>query len=239
MNDDVLTLKKNAPLILERVRAAQKASPYGQKVTVCAATKTRSPELINLLPSLGITTIGENRVQELLAKYDSLDKSLDIQFIGTLQTNKVKYIIDKVSLIQSVDRMELALEIDRQAKKRGIVMKTLCEINVAGEASKSGIPPESASEFIKRLSDLENISVCGLMCVPPVCVDKYVQKEYFQRIFELYIDIFGKIRDNNSVRILSQGMSGDFETAIEAGSTMVRIGTALFGPRDYNNKQIN
>ena len=231
-------LKKNVMTVRENIELAKKNSPFSQNVTLCAATKTRSPRIINMLPSLGVTTIGENRVQELLEKYDSLDRDrLDIQFIGALQTNKVRQIIDKVSLIQSVDRLSLAEEIDRQAKRRSIIMDVLVEINIALEASKSGTKPDEAAEFIKRLSDLENIRVRGLMCVPPICVEKERQKEYFQRILHLYIDIFPKIMDNITDRenqnILSCGMSGDYQTAIECGSTMVRIGSAIFGPRIY------
>lgn len=225
---------EKAPLILQQIEAAQKKSPYGQKVTVCAATKTRSAEEINLLPSLGITTIGENRVQELLEKYDALDREhLDIHFIGALQTNKVKYIIDKVSMIQSVDRLSLAKEIDRQAEKHGLVMNVLCEINIGQEDSKSGVAPEKAAEFVEELCAFPHLKVCGLMAIPPVCTDFQVQKQYFQKIMQIFIDICAKKVDNSNMHILSFGMSGDFQEAIECGSTMVRPGTALFGPRNY------
>ncbi len=230
-------LEQNAANILTLMEQARAQSPYGQSVTLCAATKTRTPEEINHLPSLGITTIGENRVQELLEKYDRLDHDrLDIHFIGALQTNKVKYIIDKVSMIQSVDRLSLAKEIDRQAAKHNRVMNILCEINIAGEESKSGVCPEKAVDFVRELARFRHIKVCGLMAVPPICTDIHRQKEYFQKIMQIFIDISTENVDNSNMHILSFGMSGDFQTAIECGSTMIRLGTALFGPRDYNTK---
>ncbi len=227
-------LEINTKKIFKAIEESRAQSPYGQEVTLCAATKTRSPEEINLLPSLGITTIGENRVQELLEKYDRLDKErLTIHFIGALQTNKVKYIIDKVSMIQSVDRISLAKEIDRQAKKHGLVMDILCEINIAGEESKSGVSPEKVCDFVDELSQFSNLRLCGLMAVPPICTDFELQKHFFEKIMQIFIDIRRKNMDNSNMRILSFGMSGDYQAAIECGSTMVRLGTALFGPRNY------
>ena len=228
------TIKENAKTIFETIERASKKSPYSQDVTVCAATKTRTPEEINLLPSLGINTIGENRVQELLEKYDRLDREhLNIHFIGALQTNKVKYIIDKVCMIQSVDRLSLAAEIDRQAKKHSIIMDVLCEINIANEQSKSGVAPEEACAFAKDLSSFSNLRLCGIMSVPPICTDFELQKQYFKKIMQIFIDIRHQNMDNNSMRILSFGMSGDYASAVECGSTMIRVGTALFGPRNY------
>ena len=228
------TTSEKAEQVFRNVKEALNKSPYAQEVIICAATKTRSPEEINLLPSLGITHIGENRVQELLEKYDALDKDrLKIHFIGALQTNKVKYIIDKVCMIQSVDRLALAEEIDKQAKKRGIIMDVLCEINVGAEESKSGILPENACEFAAQLTRFPNLRLCGVMAVPPICTDFEVQKQYFQKIMQIFIDIRHQNMDNNNMRILSFGMSGDYPLAIECGSTMIRVGTALFGPRNY------
>ena len=229
-----ISFEERAKDLLKQVKQAQDRSPYGQKVTVCAATKTRTPEEINRLPEMGIHTIGENRVQELLEKYEQLDKEkLNIHFIGALQTNKVKYIIDKVCMIQSVDRLSLAQEIDRQAKKHGLIMDILCEINIGNEATKSGVSPEEAPSFVQELMEFSNLRVCGLMCIPPVCDKKEEQKKYFKKIMEIFIDITHKNMDNSIMRILSFGMSGDFETAIECGSTMIRPGVALFGPRNY------
>ena len=222
----------DALLIKEAVERIKKDIPEG--VTLLAATKTVSAEKINYAHSLGINTIGENRVNELLEKYDALDKDIDLQFIGSLQTNKVKYIIDKVSLIHSLDSETLAKEIDRQAKKHGKIMDVLVEINIGGEESKSGIDPENAYEFIKKASEYANIRIKGLMAIPPVCNTPKEAEKFFNKIREIFIDIREKKVDNVSMDILSMGMSGDYKEAIKCGSTMVRIGSAIFGARNYN-----
>jgi len=211
-----------------------KRSPYGQTPRLLLATKTRTPDEINYAISLGVDLIGENRVQELLDKYELLDREhAEIHFIGALQTNKVKYIIDKVDMIHSLDRISLAKEIDKQAAKRGIIMNVLCEINIGEEESKSGVLLSDAEEFIKEISKFEHIRVRGLMAIPPVMQEISTQKEYFQKIMDLYIDISAKKIDNISMSVLSIGMSSDYDLAIENGSTLVRIGTAAFGKRTY------
>ncbi len=215
----------------EMVESAAK-SPYGQKPRLLLATKTRSAEEINYAISLGCNLIGENRVQELLEKYNNLNKNdAEIHFIGALQTNKVKYIIDKVDMIHSLDRISLAKEIDRQAKKHGKVMNVLCEVNIGGEESKSGVHPDQVINFLKEISSFDNIRVCGLMAIPPILTTNSTQKEYFQKIMDLYIDISAKKIDNISMSVLSIGMSSDYGLAIECGSTLVRVGTAAFGVR--------
>jgi len=198
------------------------------------ATKTRTPDEINYAVSLGVDLIGENRVQELCEKYDQIkDSGAEIHFIGALQTNKVKYIIDKVSMIHSVDRLSLAKEIDRQAEKAGLVMNILCEVNIGLEESKSGVLPEQAEEFIRSISQFKHLKVCGLMSIPPIMRDSSIQKEYFKKIMNLYIDISTKKIDNINMSILSMGMSSDYDIAIEQGANLVRIGSALFGERTY------
>ena len=217
--------------IKEAVERIRKDIPDG--VTLLAATKTVSAEKINYAHSLGINTIGENRVNELLEKYDDLDKDIDLQFIGHLQSNKVKYIIDKVSLIHSLDSEALAKEIDKQAKKHGLIMNVLVEINIGGEESKSGIRPEEAESFIKKAALYPNISIKGLMAIPPVCNTPKEAENYFLKIREIFLDIKAKKVDNVNMDILSMGMSADYKEAIKCGSTMVRIGSALFGARNY------
>lgn len=222
--------------IQNRIAAAERISPYHQKTHLLLATKTRTPDEINFAIRCGVTRIGENRVQELLEKYDAIQKKgVEIHFIGTLQTNKVKYIIDKVDMIESLDRLSLAQEIEKQAARRGIIMKVLVEINIGGEASKSGIKPEEAKGFIRSLARFQHIKVCGLMSIPPVLESEAVQKEYFQKIMDLYIDISAEKMDNSDMAVLSIGMSSDFELATACGSTQVRIGTLAFGQRNYNN----
>ena len=212
------------------------------KAQVLAATKTVPAELINYAADCGITLIGENRVNELLQKYDEIDKSrLTIHFIGALQTNKVKYIIDKVSMIQSLDRMSLAQEIEKQAAKHGIVMPVLVEINIGREESKSGVMPENAIDLCTKILEFPHISLEGLMAVPPKCENSDENRKYFSKMREIFIDISDKIVDNSinmkKFRILSMGMSGDYETAVDCGSNMIRVGSAVFGKRDYGNKK--
>ena len=226
-------IRKAIEQIRTKMTEAEKKSPYGQKARLLLATKTRTPEEINYAISLGVDLIGENRVQELCAKYDQINrKNVEIHFIGALQTNKVKNIIDKVDMIHSLDRLSLAKEIDRQAAKIGKVMKVLCEINIGEEESKSGILLSEAPDFLMEISKFSNIQVCGLMAIPPIMKEISSQSKYFEKIMDLYIDISAKKIDNISMSILSIGMSSDFDLAIEHGSTMVRIGTAAFGTRN-------
>lgn len=215
-----------------KISEAEKKSPYGQKPRLLLATKTRTPDEINYAISLGIDLIGENRVQELCEKYDRINRdAVEIHFIGALQTNKVKYIIDKVDMIHSLDRISLAKEIDRQAAKIGKTMDVLIEINVGEEESKSGIRLSEVYDFLMEISKFQHIRVCGLMAIPPILNDISTQREYFKKIMDLYIDISRKNIDNINIFVLSIGMSSDYELAIEQGSTMVRIGTAAFGNR--------
>ena len=206
--------------IMRRVEAAAK---LGSNVKIVAATKTVPPERINAIRALGIGAMGENRVQELLSKYDALEMD-EIHFIGALQTNKVKYIIDKVSLIQSVDRFELAKEIDKRAKAINKVMPVLIEVNIGGEESKSGCSEENLFEFIIKLKELGNLRIDGLMSVLPIDADRAL----YERMYDLYKKadkLFG------GMKYLSMGMSEDFELAIECGANMVRIGSGIFGKR--------
>ena len=226
-------IRSRIETIRQAIDAAEKKSPYGQKTTLLLATKTRTPEEINYAISLGVTAIGENRVQELLSKYEDINKEgISIHFIGALQTNKVKYIVDKVDMIESVDRLSLAKEIDRQAKKIGKVMDILMEINIGGEESKSGLAPEDAPAFADALAGFPNLRLRGVMAIPPKMTSPERQKEYFKKIMKLYIDISTKKSDNSHMDCVSIGMSDDYPIAVESGSTLVRIGTAAFGPRN-------
>ncbi|MBE6692068.1 MAG: YggS family pyridoxal phosphate-dependent enzyme [Ruminococcaceae bacterium] len=206
----------------------------GGRARLLAATKTIPPETINFALDCGISLIGENRVNELLEKYEYINRNkTEIHFIGALQTNKVKYIIDKVDLIQSVDRESLALEIERQAAKHGIVMPILAEINIGGEESKSGITPEKIYEFCDFLTSLPHLRLKGLMAVPPKCEKSEDNREYFRKMSKIFIDISGKNVDNSIMEVLSLGMSNDYLTAVDCGSNLVRLGSAIFGARVY------
>ena len=211
-------------------------SELNGRARLLAATKTVPPEMINFAIDQGVDLIGENRVNELLEKYEFIDRSrVQIHFIGALQTNKVKYIIDKVDMIQSVDRESLALEIERQAAKRNIVMPILAEVNIGNEATKSGVSPEQAMEFCEFLNTLPHVKLCGLMAIPPKCENSENNREYFCKMRKIFIDISSKNVDNNIMDILSLGMSDDYLTAVECGSNLVRVGSSIFGKRNYNN----
>lgn len=219
---------------MPRIRQEMKCHGDGQAVLL-AATKTVPSEVINYaIDRLGLEVIGENRVQELLDKYDALHKeNLHIHFIGRLQTNKVKYIIDKVDLIHSVDSERLAKEIDRQAKKHHKVMEVLVEVNLGGEASKGGVAPEKVGEFLDSLASYDNLSVEGLMAIPPAGADHQTNVKYFQQIHQIFIDILQKKLHNKKRYILSMGMSDSYIEALDCGSNMIRLGSALFGRRIY------
>lgn len=227
-----MNTKEDIKRNIERIRAE-----LGDRAQLLAATKTIPPELINYAADCGVTLIGENRVDELLAKYDAIDKErLEIHFIGHLQSNKVKYIIDKVSMIHSVDSLSLAREIEKQASKRDLVMPVLIEVNIAGEASKNGIPPEETEEFLEALGQFPHLSVRGLMTIPPKTDLPEENLQFFQKIYQKFIDIRDKKEDNrnwivSNWVVLSAGMSGDYLCAVDCGANLVRIGSAIFGKR--------
>ena len=195
-----------------------------------AVTKTVEPDKINFAVECGITLLGENRVQEYLSKKDSYDKRAEVQFIGHLQTNKVKYIINDVTMIQSVDSLKLANEINRLAAKNGRVMDVLLEVNIGGEESKSGVAKDALFELAGETASMENIRLRGLMAIPPAGCGE----EVFAQMRELFEALKAEKLPGADISVLSMGMSGDFETAIKHGSTLIRIGTGLFGARDYS-----
>lgn len=203
-------------------------------VKLIAVTKTVPTEIINEAISCGVTAIGENRVQELLEKYDSLDKrNLEIHLIGRLQTNKVKYIVGKVDLIHSVDSLKLGSAIDKYAKICEKVQNVLVQVNVSGEQTKGGVAPDELEALLVSLSKLKNIKVRGLMCIPPAEKIPGENKRFFSLLNKMMVDNNNKNIDNICMDTLSMGMSGDYRTAIECGATMVRIGTKIFGKRNY------
>ena len=205
-------------------------------VTLLAVTKTVPVERINIaILEGGVRYIGENRVQELLQKYDqlALRDQLHIHLIGSLQTNKVKYIIDKVELIQSVDSVRLVDEIQKQASKSGKVQDILVEVNIGGEESKGGIAPDALPAMLEHIKACPNVQWKGLMCIPPICEDEAVLSGYFSQMKKLLVDNIDKKLDNINDYVLSMGMSSDYEIAVKEGSNMIRIGSALFGSRKY------
>ncbi|MEG1449134.1 MAG: YggS family pyridoxal phosphate-dependent enzyme [Oscillospiraceae bacterium] len=229
-------VKQNVRDIIDIAKkSALDSSRNPDDIKIMAVTKTVDPELVNVAIDCGIKLLGENRVQELLSKYDFYKKdNVEIHFIGSLQTNKVKYIIDKVSMIHSVNSLKLANEINKQAKKHNIIMDILIEVNIGGEDSKSGISPTEIYSLLEDISHLSNVKVKGLMAIPPICEKDEQIKHYFDNMYQLFIDIKAKKLDNIDMNVLSMGMSHDYNIAITSGSTLVRVGSKMFGSRIYN-----
>ncbi|MCH5298323.1 MAG: YggS family pyridoxal phosphate-dependent enzyme [Ruminococcus sp.] len=226
----------NYNLIEERIsEAALKVGKNREDITFLAATKTVDVQVINYAISLGLRYIGENKVQELLTKYDTYNlNDASLQFIGHLQSNKVRQIVGKVDLIQSVDSVKLAKEVSRQSVKNNINTDILIEVNIGEEESKSGVKAEMLYELLDEIKDFENISVKGLMCIPPICDTPQKNLKFFTKMNNIFIDISGKKIDNISMDILSMGMSADYYEAILSGANMVRVGSSLFGARNYS-----
>ena len=216
-------------------KAAIAAGRDPKDILLCAATKMNDAEAVRKAIQAGVDCCGENRVQELTQKLSqNAYAGAPVHFIGHLQTNKVRQVVGKVDLIQSVDRMKLLQAIQQEAARQGICQNVLLEINIGNEDSKSGFSTEEIWKIIERLSDFSNIRVKGLMAIPPICQNPADSRKFFQEMCNLSVDIMAKNSDNVSMEILSMGMSGDFAEAIRCGSTMIRVGTAIFGPRDYS-----
>lgn len=222
---------------LRRIRAdiADTAAACGRdpaEIRLMAVTKTVSAEFVNHAIACGVDLLGENRAQELLSKYDDYDKKdVDIHFIGHLQTNKVRQIAGKVSMVHSVDSIKLAQEISRQSETAGVTTDVLIEVNVGGESSKSGVEPEAAEALARELAGLTHIRLRGLMTIPPYTGNPADAEKYFYRMNRLLVDIQGKNIDNISMDVLSMGMSEDYKEAIRHGATILRLGSAVFGAR--------
>lgn len=204
----------------------------GEPITLVGATKTVDLLTIQRAIDCGLKAVGENRVQEFREKAPFLHGA-EIHFIGHLQTNKVRQVVGKVSLIQSVDSERLLAAIDREAARQGIVQDILLEVNIGEEASKSGFAAEDILPLMEKIGEFSNICIKGLMAIPPISHISGENQKFFQKMFHLSVDIRQKKYDNVKVDCLSMGMSGDFADAIASGSTMVRVGTAIFGARDY------
>ena len=225
----------NYRVICENIaRAAQSVGKTAEDITFLAATKTVDAPTINHTISLGLRYIGENRVQELLSKYEDYDLDhASLQFIGHLQTNKVRQIVGKVDLIQSVDSVKLAREISRCSLKQGISTDILLEVNIGREENKSGVLPEALPELLDEIKDIPAIKVRGLMAIPPICENAQENCKFFDNMRHIFLDIGSKNIDNISMEVLSMGMSDDYAEAIRCGANMVRVGSALFGKRNY------
>ena len=214
-------------------RALENSGRFNEKVELIGVTKTVDVDRINEAVSLGIKNIGENKVQELIKKYDVIGNSVNHHLIGHLQSNKVKYIIDKVKLIHSLDRISLAKELNKRAKQNDLIIDTLIQVNVAEEASKFGLKVEEVIPFIEEIAKYKNINVRGLMTIAPYAENPEDIRWVFRDLRKLSYTIQDKGYEHVNMEILSMGMTNDYTVAIEEGSNMVRIGTGLFGKRNY------
>lgn len=227
-------VKENLGNVLENIKTAcEKVGRSPEDVTLISVSKTKPVPMLKEAYDAGSRDFGENKVQEIIDKYPQLPEDTRWHMIGHLQRNKVKYIIDKVSFIHSVDSLRLAQEISRQAEKKQVDIDILVEVNIANEESKFGISREEAIQLVREISILPFVHIRGLMAIAPFVTNPEDNRKYFRQIRELSVDIEQKNIDNVSMSVLSMGMTGDYMVAIEEGATMVRVGTGIFGERNY------
>ncbi|MEI3173191.1 MAG: YggS family pyridoxal phosphate-dependent enzyme [Lachnospiraceae bacterium] len=228
-------IKENLEEVEARItRACERSGRERSEVTLISVSKTKPAEMLQEAYDAGSRDFGENKPQEIREKYPQLPTDIRWHMIGHLQRNKIKYIIDKVCMIHSVDSIRLAEAIDEEAKKHGIVMPVLIEVNVAEEESKFGVHLDEVESLIRQISELSNIQVQGLMTIAPFTENAEDNRIYFRKLRNLYVDIKDKNIDNVNMCNLSMGMTGDYEVAVEEGATMVRVGTGIFGARSYS-----
>ena len=232
-----MSIAENIARIRKQIEeAAKEAGRDPKEILLCAATKMNDADAVREAIAAGVDCCGENRVQELTQKMsENAYAGAPVHFIGHLQTNKVRQVVGKVDLIQSVDSLRLLEAIQKEAAKQDIVQDILLEINIGKEASKSGFLIDEVDHILQQMREFPNIRLRGFMAIPPICQDSTENHKFFQEIYNLSVDITTKKYDNVWVDILSMGMSGDYREAIRCGSTMIRVGTAIFGPRDYTN----
>lgn len=229
-----VNVTENIKNVQERIKqACLRADRNPSEVTLIAVSKTKPVSMIEECIENGITVFGENKAQELTRKIEAIDRPLDWHFIGHLQRNKVKYVVGNACLIHSVDSVRLAEAINSEAEKKNIVCDILAEVNVADEESKFGLAKEEVHDFVLQISSFKNIKLRGLMTIAPYVEDSEENRLYFRVLRNLLIDINSKNIDNINMDVLSMGMTGDYEVAIEEGATMVRVGTGIFGDRHY------
>lgn len=230
----IYMLKENLEQVQKNINeACERAGRNTDEVTLIAVSKTKPVEMLQEIYDCGIREFGENKVQEMCNKMETMPSDIRWNMIGHLQTNKVKYIVGKTSLIHSVDSLHLAKEIQKQAVKNNVICDILVEVNIASEESKFGTSKADAIALVEEIAKLDHIRVKGLMTIAPFVENPEDNRQYFRGIKQLSVDIAGKNIDNVSMNILSMGMTGDYTVAIEEGATMVRVGTGIFGARDY------
>ena len=228
-------LKENLEAVQKNIiEACKKVGRDSNEVTLIAVSKTKPLSDIEEIMDLGVIEFGENKVQELVDKYENIKAPVHWHLIGHLQTNKVKYIVDKVALIHSVDSLKLAEQISKEAVKKNVISNILVQLNVAKEETKFGIETEEVYDLVEKISKLPNISIQGLMTIAPFVENPEENRLIFRKLHQLYVDIKQKNIDNVNMNVLSMGMTNDYQVAIEEGATMVRVGTGIFGARNYN-----
>jgi len=227
-------IKSNLDNVEQNIlEACNKSGRNREEITLIAVSKTKPVSLLEDAYSAGVRDFGENKVQELCEKYEVMPQDIRWHMIGHLQTNKVKYLIGKTALIHSVDSYKLACEIEKQAAKHDCIMDVLIEVNIAEEETKFGLSEEEVINLVKDVAKLPHVRIKGLMTVAPYVVDSEENRPFFRKIKQLSVDIDNQNIDNVSMIILSMGMTGDYMVAIEEGATMVRVGTGIFGERNY------
>lgn len=228
-------IKENLKIVEENILAAcKRAGRSRDEVTLIAVSKTKPVEMLREAIEYGMVDFGENKVQEMCDKIDVIPEKLNWHMIGHLQRNKVKYIVDKSYLIHSVDSLRLAEQINAEAQKKNVVCDILLEVNIANEESKFGLSSEEVPELLAKIKNMKNVRVKGLMTIAPFVDNPEDNREHFRNLHKLFIDMRKQTSDNISMEVLSMGMTGDYEVAIEEGATMVRVGTGIFGARNYN-----
>lgn len=231
-------IRQNIAQVEEKIAAAAKrAGRNPEDILLLAVSKTKPVELIREAVACGLHSLGENKVQEIMDKYEPMGEGIHWHLIGHLQTNKVKYIVDKVDMIHSVESVKLAEEINKRAAAANVVMDVLVEVNIAQEESKFGVKVEDTEAFLREIAPLPHIHVRGLMTVAPFVENPEENRAYFRKMRELLVDINDKKIDNINMDTLSMGMTGDYEVAIEEGATIVRVGTGIFGERYYPERK--
>ncbi|MCR4803878.1 MAG: YggS family pyridoxal phosphate-dependent enzyme [Lachnospiraceae bacterium] len=228
-------IKENLKIVEENIEAAcKRAGRNRDEVTLIAVSKTKPVEMLREAIEYGMVDFGENKVQEMCDKIDVIPEKLNWHMIGHLQRNKVKYIVDKSYLIHSVDSLRLAEQINAEAQKKNVACDILLEVNIANEESKFGLSSEEVPELLSKIKTMKNVRVKGLMTIAPFVDNPEDNREHFRNLHKLFIDMREQTSDNISMEVLSMGMTGDYEVAIEEGATMVRVGTGIFGARNYN-----
>ncbi|MBS6516777.1 MAG: YggS family pyridoxal phosphate-dependent enzyme [Clostridium sp.] len=230
-------IKENLEEVHERIRqACQKSGRREEEVTLISVSKTKPVEMLKEAYEAGSRDFGENRVQEIMEKYEQMPEDVRWHMIGHLQKNKVRQVIDKAVLIHSVDTVELAEQIEKDAAKRDLTVDILLEVNVAEEESKFGFRTEEVEDAVMKIKELPHVHIKGLMTIAPFVSNSEDNREVFKKLYQLYVDIRSKNIDNVNMSVLSMGMTGDYEVAIEEGATMIRVGTGIFGARTRNGE---